>query len=409
MNPSPASPASFSRRQFVGQLAAGAAALALAPAAARAADAAPAPAPGTPPAAAPGRGRGGRGGPPPAPLSNKKLGIALVGLGSYANTLAGALARTQHCTLTGVATRDPEGKGKQWAQRFNFPEKNIYAYDKIEAMKDNPDIDIIYVVTPNSLHLQDVLAAVKAGKHIITEKPMGLSVAECDQMIAACRAAGVQLGLGYRNNFDPVFQEMMRMARWQELGAVKSMSGEYSAGAPANGAWRGNKALAGGGPVMDLGIYVIHAAVLAANGETPVAVTAKATDRPNLPGIEAIMEFTLEFANGAKCESYTSYAGASGQGRGSRFRVDYEKGFVNFTQAFNSGPRAETHKGPLAFPDITTGGNYAQARQMDEFARSVRDRMPTSVPGEMGRQDMAIIEAIYASATNNGVRTLVKA
>ncbi len=407
MKPSPA-PSSSTRRQFVGQLAAGAAALALAPAAARAADAPPAaaaPAPG----AAPGRGRGGRGGPPPAPLSSKKLGVALVGLGSYANTLASALARTQHCSLTGVATRDPEGKGKQWAQRFGFPEKNIYAYDKIEAMKDNTDIDIIYVVTPNSLHVQDVIAATKTGKHVITEKPMGVSVADCDKMIQACREAGVQLGLGYRNNFDPVFQEMMRISRWKELGAVKSMSGEYSAGAPANGAWRGNKELAGGGPVMDLGIYVIHAAVLAANGETPVAVTAKATNRENLPGIEAIMEFTLEFANGAKCESYTSYAGASGQGRGSRFRVDYEKGFVNFTQAFNSGPRAETHKGPLSFPDITTGNNYAQARQMDEFARSARDRMPTSVPGEMGRQDMLIIEAIYASAANNGARTGVKA
>ncbi len=404
VSPAPSS----SRRQFIGTLAAGAAALALAPAAARAADATPAP--GAPPAAAPGRGRGGRGGQPAPPLSNKKLGVALVGLGSYARgSLAPALLRTQHCSLTGVATRDPGGKGKQWAQQYGFPEKNIYAYDQIEAMKDNPDIDIIYVVTPNSLHVQDVLAAAKTGKHVITEKPMGVSVADCDQMIKACRDAGVQLGLGYRNNFDPVFQEMMRIARWKELGAVKSMSGEYSAGAPANGAWRGNKTLAGGGPVMDLGIYVIHAAVLAANGETPVAVTAKATNRDNLPGIEAIMEFSLEFANGAKCESYTSYAGASGQGRGSRFRVDYEKGFVNFTQAFNSGPRAETHQGPLSFPDITTGGTYAQARQLDEFARSARDRMPTSVPGEMGRQDMLIIEAIYASAANNGARTVVKA
>ena len=405
----PAPTPTSSRRQFVGQLVAGAAALALTPAALRAADAPPAVAPAAAPA--PGRGRG-RGGPatPPPPLSSKKLGVALVGLGSYARgSLAPALLRTQHCTLTGVATRDPEGKGKQWAQQYGFPEKNIYAYDKIEAMKDNPDIDIIYVVTPNSLHVQDVIAAAKTGKHVITEKPMGVSVADCDKMIQACRDAGVQLGLGYRNNFDPVFQEMMRIARWKELGAVKSMSGEYSNGAPANGAWRGNKALAGGGPVMDLGIYVIHAAVLAANGETPVAVTAKATNRDNLPGIEAIMEFSLEFANGAKCESYTSYAGASGQGRGSRFRVDYERGFVNFTQAFNSGPRAETHKGPLSFPDITTGGTYAQARQMDEFARSARDRMPTSVPGEMGRQDMRIIEAIYASAANNAARTLVKA
>jgi hypothetical protein len=114
MNRSPSIPAlspSSSRREFVGQLAAGAAALALVPAAALAADAAP--------AAVPGRGRG-RGGPPPPPLSSKKLGIALVGLGSYANTLASALARTQHCSLTGVATRDPEGNGTlgEWEEQL---------------------------------------------------------------------------------------------------------------------------------------------------------------------------------------------------------------------------------------------------------------------------------------------------
>jgi glucose-fructose oxidoreductase len=406
--PANPAPSSSSRRQFVGQLAAGAAALALAPATARAADAPP---PGAPArGGAPGRGRGPA--TPPAPLPSRKLGVALVGLGSYSNgSLAPALQRTQHCAFTGVATRDPEGKGKQWAQRFGFPEKNIYAYDKIEAMKDNPDIDIVYVVTPNGLHLQDVLAAAKAGKHVITEKPMGNTVAECDKMIQACRDAGVQLGLGYRNNFDPIFQEMMRIARWKELGAVKSMSGEYSGGVQAN-AWRAKKDLAGGGPIMDLGVYVIHAAILAANGETPVAVTANATNRPNLPEIETIMEFTLEFANGAKCDGYTSYAGQKpGGGGGSRFRVDYERGFVNFAQAFNPGVRAETHKGPLSFPDVMPQGDrtYGQARQLDEFARCVRDRMPTSVPGEMGRQDMLVVEAIYASAANNGARTVVKA
>ena len=226
----PALAPSSSRRQFVGQLAAGAAALALAPAAARAATA-------------------------PPPLPSKKLGIALVGLGGYSiGQLAPALQRTQHCRLTGAATRDPGNKGRQMAQVFGFPEKNVYAYDKIAAMKDNPDIDIIYVVTPNSLHRQDVVAAASAGKHVITEKPMGVSVADCDTMIKACRDAGVQLGLGYRNNFDPYFQEMMRIARWKEFGALKAMSGEFSGNINAPGAWRTQKALSGGGPIMDLGV-----------------------------------------------------------------------------------------------------------------------------------------------------------
>jgi glucose-fructose oxidoreductase len=391
---SPAVLSSSTRRQFVGQLAAGAAALALAPAV----DAA-----------------GNRGAPPP-PLPSKKMGVALVGLGGYSRgQLAPALQRTQHCALTGVATRDPEGKGKQWAQQYGFPEKNIYAYDKIAAMKDNPDIDIVYVVTPNSLHAQDVIAAAQAGKHVITEKPMGVTVAECDQMIKACRDAGVQLSLGYRNNFDPYFQEMMRIVRWRELGAVKGMSGEFSANFTSQGRiWRAIKQFAGGGPVMDLGVYVIHASILAAGGETPVAVMAKSTSgvRADIyQDVEETMEFTLEFANGAKSEGYTSYLGQKPGSAGSnRFRVDYERGFVNFPAAFNyTGTTASTQTGPLAFPDVATGNNYQQARQLDDFARCVRDKVPTSVPGEMGRQDMLVVEAIYASAANNGARTLVKA
>jgi glucose-fructose oxidoreductase len=389
MKKSPASPSAPSRRQFVGQLAAGAAALALTPSAARAAAAAP-------------------------PLPSKKLGVALVGLGGYSiGQLAPALRRTQHCRLAGAATRDPGGKGRQMAQAFGFPEKNIYAYDKIEAMKDNPDIDIIYVVTPNSLHRQDVLAAAKAGKHVITEKPMGISVADCDAMIQACRDAGVQLGLGYRNNFDPYFQEMMRIARWKEFGAPKAMSGEFSGDINAAGSWRTQKALAGGGPLMDLGIYVVHASILAANGESPVAVTAKtAVKRPQIyADVEEIMEFTLEFANGAKCDGFTSYGGPKPLGGGAnRFRVDYERGFVDFPAAFNyQGTSAWTGKGPLDFPLVAdrSDNTYQQARQLDDFARCVRDQVPTSVPGEMGRQDMCVVEALYASAKNNGARTSV--
>ncbi len=277
MNSSPRLP--LSRREFVRRAALGASALAVSGTPVRAVAAAPA-------------------APVGPPVPPKKLGFALLGLGKYASgELAPALQRTQNCYLAGVITGDPEGKGKQWAQRYGFPEKNVYSYDTMDAIKDNPDIDIIYVVTPNSLHLKYTLAAAKAGKHVSCEKPMALSVAECDQMIAACKAANVQLSIGYRNNFDPYFQEMMRIARWKEFGALKALDGEFTGGNQA-GEWRTKMAFAGGGPIMDLGIYVIHASVLAANGETPVAVTAK-PGPVTLPDIykdvEETMEFTLEF------------------------------------------------------------------------------------------------------------------
>ena len=149
----------LTRRRFIGQAALGTAAVALAP-----------------------HGR-------TAELPPPKLGIAILGLGGYASgQLAPALKLTQNVQITGVITGTPE-KGRNWSQVFGFPEKAIYSYDTMARIADNPTIDLVYVVTPNALHRDHVMAAAKAGKHVITEKPMGISVAECDAMIAACRAA----------------------------------------------------------------------------------------------------------------------------------------------------------------------------------------------------------------------------
>jgi len=118
-----------SRRHFLGQMSA-AGALALAPRVLRAAD---------------------------APV--RPLGVALVGLGGYSSGQLGpALKLTKFCRLAAVVTGSPE-KGKRWAKEYGFPETSIYGYDTMARMADNPDIDIVYVVTPNALHMRDTIAA----------------------------------------------------------------------------------------------------------------------------------------------------------------------------------------------------------------------------------------------------------
>lgn len=140
-----------------------------------------------------------------------KLGIALVGLGSYsAAELAPALQETQHCYLAGIVTGTPS-KTDDWKKKYNIPDKNIYTYQSFDSIKDNPDIHIIYVVLPNSMHADYVVRAAKAGKHVICEKPMAVKVADCDRMIQACKDAGVMLSIGYRLHFEPYNKEMMRL------------------------------------------------------------------------------------------------------------------------------------------------------------------------------------------------------
>jgi glucose-fructose oxidoreductase len=332
--------------------------------------------------------------------------VVLVGLGGYATgQLAPALQQTQHCKLVGVVTGSPE-KGRAWAQKFGFPEKNIYGYNTMARMADNREIDIVYVVTPNALHVEHVSAAAWAGKHVITEKPMANSVADCNAMITACRVNKVKLSVGYRLQFEPHFDELKRLARDKDFGAFTKMTGGlgFTMNQPQ---WRAEKKLAGGGPLMDLGIYAVQAACMAAgagiDGTTPVGITAK--ERPKqrpefFRDVEETLDWTMEFPNGAKGEFVTSYNGGI-----DKFRAEGAQGFVELTPAFQyGGLKMTTSKGAFEVATPPT----QQAGQMDAFARCVREDKPSTVPGEMGRRDMVIIEAIYASAAQNGKRIEIK-
>jgi glucose-fructose oxidoreductase len=358
----------LSRRRFLGQLSA-AGALAVAPQALRA------------------QAAGGR-----------KLGIALAGLGNYsAGQLGPALKLTQHCRLAGVITGSAD-KGRKWAADYGFPEKNIYHYDTMARLADNPDIEAVYVVTPNGLHAEHAIAAAKAGKHVICEKPMANTVAECDAILAACRAAGVRLGMGYRLHYEPHHEELRRLVRTQEFGPFLTMSGGFGFVLNRH-QWRAQKKLAGGGPLMDLGVYVIQEAFMAAGDVPAVAITARELPkaRPEFfVDVEESIEWVMEFANGATCAGYTSY-----NSNRNDFRAEAKGGWIEFGPAYSyRGLRATTSRGPV---NVTPPASQ-MALQMDAFAQDVMLGRPSLVPGEMGRRDMVVVEAIYASAAAGGKR-----
>lgn len=337
-----------------------------------------------------------------AAAGGRKLGIALMGLGRYSTgELAPALERAQHCRLAGVITGDRE-KGRKWSEQYAFSPKNIFSYDTIGDIAANPDIDIIYVVTPPGLHRDHVLASAKTGKHIICEKPMANSVAECDEMIAACRAANVQLSIGYRLAFEPHHLELDRLAKTRELGPFTKITGGHGFKVSRR-TWRVEKKLGGGGPLMDVGIYVIQAAVRAAGGVSPLAVTAQEmakTDRDLFNEVEEGIRFRLEFPGGAVCEGATSYGERMGG-----FRAEGAHGWFELLPAYSyRGIDGRTSRGPLDVPKNVP----QQTLQMDDFARCVATGRPTPVPGEMGRQHMTIIEAIYEAA-RTGQRVNVRA
>jgi len=337
---------------------------------------------------------------------SKKLGVALVGLGRYSTYQLGpALRSTQHCRLTGVVTGD-QAKGKKWARDYGFSEKNIFGYDTMAQMAGNPDIDVIYVVTPNSLHLEHTIAAAKAGKHVICEKPMALSVAECDAMIAACQAAGVRLMIGYRLHYEPHHVELARLAHDKVFGDFMRMDGangfRMRGSRSDTSNWRANKSLAGGGPLMDMGVYVIQAACMAKGEAAPVAITAKfgPVTRPELfSEVEQSVNWEMDFSDGAKAKCLATY-----DDNVSNFRAESDQGWARLEQPafYYDEPRLTTSKGSVKLPKV----NH-QVAQLDGMALEVLSGQPTRAPAEMGRRDVAIIEAIY-SAAKSGQRATVK-
>jgi predicted dehydrogenase len=329
-----------------------------------------------------------------------KLGIALVGLGNYStNQLAPALLETKNCYLAGIVTGTP-AKEKTWAEKYNIPSKNIYNYQNFDSIANNPDIDIIYVVLPVSMHKEYTIRAAAAGKHVISEKPMAITVKDCEQMIAACKKANRMLSIGYRLHFEPHHQEVMRLGQQQVYGKVKEID-------CANGfvfgnnpdAWRLNKAMAGGGGLMDMGVYAIQASRYT-TGEEPISVIAREEKtKPELfKQVDETVFFELVFPSGCTAKCRSSYNETI-----STLKVRAEKGsFELLHPAFYYGSiNGNTPEGPMPFPQV----NH-QALQMDDFAQCIIQNKPTRVPGEMGRQDMKIVEAIYRSIASGKMETI---
>src|ERR1700712_1098768 len=116
------------------------------------------------------------------------LRVAIMGLGSYGTRVAEAMRSCKKAKLVGVISGTPS-KVKDWQSRYGIPEKNCYNYDNFDAIKDNPDIDAVYIITPNAQHHDQVIRVAKAVKHVICEKPMAINAKEGQEMADACKAA----------------------------------------------------------------------------------------------------------------------------------------------------------------------------------------------------------------------------
>jgi predicted dehydrogenase len=307
----------------------------------------------------------------------------------------------QACTrakLVGVVSGTPS-KIKDWQAKYNIPEKNCYNYENFDNLKNNPDIDAVYVITPNALHHDQVIRVAKAGKHVICEKPMAINAKEAQEMVDACKKANVKLLIGYRMHLEPKTLEIIHMRKAGDFGKVMFFQGlcGFRIGDPNQ--WRLNKALAGGGAMMDIGIYAVNGSRYMI-GEEPLYVTAQETKtNPEKfkEGVDETILFQFGFPSGAMASCLSTYS----MNNLDRFFLNGEKGFAEMLPSTGYGPiKARTNKGEIEYPHVTH-----QTVQMDQMSDFILKGTKPEVPldGEEGVKDMKIIDAIFL-ATKTGKR-----
>jgi predicted dehydrogenase len=327
------------------------------------------------------------------PYDGPVLRVAILGLGSYGTRVADAMQNCKKAKLVGAVSGTPS-KITAWQNKYGIPEKNCYNYETYDAIKNNPDIDAVYIITPNALHKEAAIRVAKAGKHVISEKPMSISAKDGQEMVDACKKANVKLLVGYRMHFEPKTLEIIRMRNAGEFGRVlffQGLSG-FIIGDPKQ--WRLNKTLSGGGAMMDIGIYSINGARYMI-GEDPIWVTAQETKtNPEKfkEGIDETIQFQLGFPGGAVASCLSTYS----LNNLDKFFLNGDKGFAEMQPSTGYGPiQGKTHKGELTQPHMTH-----QTFQMDGMAEIILEGKQPIVPvdGEEGVKDMKIIDAIFEAA-----------
>jgi predicted dehydrogenase len=303
--------------------------------------------------------------------------------------------------LTALVSGHREKAEKQAAQ-YNIPSPSIYSYDNYDEIRQNKEIDAVYIALPNSMHAEYTIRAAKAGKHVLCEKPMATSVADCKAMIEACRKARVKLMIAYRCQYNPLHLKAIQLIRSGALGQVQMIESSFGFNIRA-GEWRLNRKLAGGGPLMDVGIYSLNASRYL-TGEEPGDIKANSSviDRDGrFEEVEENDSWTMKFPSGIVASCNTTY-GANGA---NYFKVHGSKGSIQMDPAFGYDGMHLTGQldGQTIDEPETEHDPRDFTRQADYFADCVWSNREPKTNGDEGLRDTILMSQIYQSAGLRGL------
>ena len=329
--------------------------------------------------------------------AERKIGYCIIGLGRISmNEFMPGVKISEQCRITGIVSGHAD-KAQRIASQYGVPASSIYTYENMDRIADNKEIDAVYVALPNSMHAEYTIRSAKAGKHVLCEKPMAISSAECEKMIAACKSADRKLMIAYRCQYEPNYLKALKIVRDGQVGRLEVYDSSFGFNIQA-GEWRLSKKLAGGGPLMDVGIYCLNACRFL-SGEEPVEVDARwaVLDKDGrFDEVEENLVWSMRFPSGLLATCDTSY----GTNTNGWFRLYGSKGSIQMDTAFSYEGVALKVGGPAHSGDSDTlpdSNPHQFTREADHLADCIlQNKVPRSA-GEEGLRDMRILEAIYRS------------
>ncbi|TWU48887.1 Glucose--fructose oxidoreductase precursor [Rubripirellula tenax] len=336
------------------------------------------------------------------------IGIGIVGVGMIANFHARAVADAKGAHLVGATSRRLEPTAEFAAKH------NCKPFDSLEAMLADPEVQAVSICAPSGAHLDPAIAAAKAGKHVIVEKPLEVTTERCDQIIRACDEAGVRLAVTFQSRFHESSRLMKQAVEAGRFGKI-TMGDAYvkwfrSQEYYDSGAWRGTWQLDGGGALMNQAIHSVDL-LLWLMGPVAEVSAMTATMTHERIEVEDVAVATLKFANGALGvieATTTAYPGSLKRIEisGSHGTAILEEEDIKQWQFADETDEDEAVRKRMAGRTETGGGaadpaaigHHGHTMLFEEVIAAINEKRPSVLDGREGRRSVELIRAIYDSA-----------
>jgi len=320
------------------------------------------------------------------------VNFGIVGFGLHAvKRLMPGFAGAKNCRVSALSRRNLD-QGRQSARQFGIP----LAFDSTENLCRSPEVDAVFVATPNSCHLRDVLTAIQYGKPVLCEKPMALNADECRQMVEAARKVGVLLGVAQVFRFEESVNRFRDYVAAGKIGKPIFARAEFSLVVNANHPrkWINDLAVAGGGPIPDVGVHCVDALRFILQDEV-ISVSARAVSDELSGEVESAASLALDFSRGTMGTVKVSFR--------SPYRTPLEivgeEGSIGANDAFSVDlpVTIEPREGMVVVGREEVSNRKAYTRQVEAFADAIEGKAAFPIYGEEGWKNQEVLDAAYRS------------